>query len=111
MKILSKKGFVDLIESIEKEGKISRRELDEMVHACIEEVLVMLFGKQIAPVLENSLEIDDPKNDFDSSRMMEKLDTLFGNDAKSIRAMITGMILTKYHQQEFMKNLGVPATP
>lgn len=43
--------------------------------------------------------------------MMEKLDMLFGNDAKSIRAMITGMILTKYHRQEFKKNLGVPATP
>jgi hypothetical protein len=112
MKILSKKEFVDLIESIEKEGKISRRNLDDMVHACIGEVLVMLFGKQIAPVLENSLEIDDlKKNDFDSARVMEKLDMLFGNDAKSIRAMIAGMILTKYHQQEFMKNLGLPAAP
>lgn len=112
MKIFSKKGFVDLIERIEKEGKISRRDLDDMVHACIEEVLEMLFGKQIAPVLKNSLEIDDPKkNGFDPVRVMEKLDMLFGNDAKSIRAMIAGMILTKYHQQEFMKNLGLPATP
>lgn len=111
MKIFSKKGFVDLLESIEKEGKISRRDLDEMVHACVGEVLVMLFGKQIAPILENSLEIDDlKKNDFDLVRVMEKLDMLFGIDAKSIRAMIAGMILTKYHQQEFMKNLGLPAT-
>ena len=111
MKIFSKNGFFDLIESIEKEGKISRRDLDEMVHSCVEEVLVMLFGKQIAPVLENSLEIDDLNNDFDSARVMEKLDMLFGNDAKSIRAMIAGMTLTKYHQQEFMKNLGLLAAP
>ena len=111
MKILSKKGFADLIESVEKEGKISRRDLDKMVHSCVEEVLVMLFGKQIAPILENCLEIDDPSNDFDSARVMEKLDMLFGNDAKSIRAMIAGMIITKYHQQEFMKNLGLQAAP
>jgi hypothetical protein len=111
MKIFRINGFVDLIESIEKEGKISSGDLDDMVHACIEEVLVMLFGKQIAPILENSLEIDDlKKNDFDSVRVMEKLDMLFGNDAKSIRAMIAGMILTKYHQKELMKNLGLLAT-
>lgn len=61
MKIFSKKGFLELIESIEKESKISRIDRNEMVHACIEEVLVMLFGKQIAPVLENSLEMDDLK--------------------------------------------------
>lgn len=43
--------------------------------------------------------------------MMEKLDMLFGNDAKSIRAMIAVMILMKYYRQKFMKNLGLPATP
>ena len=111
MKIFSKKGFVDLIESIDQEGKISRSDLNSMVHTCIEEVLEMLFGKQIALVLESSLKIDDSKmNGFDPVRVMEKLEMLFGNDAKSMRAMIAGMILTKYHQQEFMKNLGLPAT-
>lgn len=109
--IYSKNGFVELIRVFEQEGKMSRWDLEKMISESIREVLEMLFGKQIAPVVEDSLEPKDPeKKDFDPVQFMEKLEMLFGNDAKSIRIMIAGKMLTQYHRQEFMKNLGLPVT-
>lgn len=108
--VYGKKGFTKLINKFEKEGELSPKELEEMIRDSIREVLEIVFGKQIAPVLEDSLKIYELQDDeeFDPKIFMEKLDMLFGNDAKSIMMMIEGRMITKYHHLEFMRNLGLP---
>lgn len=108
LNIYCRRGFTDLIKTLKDENKMSSVDLEKLILESIREVLGMLFGKQIAPVIEGSLEIDDEKDGFDPARFIERLEMLFGKDAGSVRIMIEGKMLTKYHQQEFMKNLGLP---
>jgi hypothetical protein len=109
--VFGKEGFEVFIRSFEKDGKMSPMDLRRMILESIGEVLEMVFGKQIAQVLEGSLEVDTKNNmDFDSVHFTEKLETLFGNDAKHIRMMVEGKILTNYYYHEFMKNIGLPIT-
>ncbi len=109
--VFGKGGFEEFIRSLERDSKMSPLDLRRMILESIREILEMVFGNQIAQVLESSLEVDTKNNtDFDPVYFTDKLETLFGKDAKCIRMMVEGKIITNYYYQEFMKNIGLPIT-
>lgn len=108
----SAEEFVELVETFEKDDRMSRWDLNRMILDSIREILGMVYSREIAKFIEGTLDLDalEDEEDFDPAHFVKKLKMVFGKDERHIRMMVTGRMLTKYHHHEFMENIGSPIT-
>jgi hypothetical protein len=92
------------------EGKVDKGTLNRILQESVNDALKMAFGEKLAAVVEEILDLVDSGmgGEMKTCGFEEKLESLFGADARSIEMMIKGQLLTKYYQMEFDKKMAIP---
>jgi hypothetical protein len=91
------------------EGKVDQGALNRILQESVSDALKTAFGEKLVDVVEEILDIFDPdlSGVIDTHGFEEKLESLFGSDARSIEMMIKGQLLTRYYQLEFNRKMAV----
>ena len=92
------------------EGKVDRDTLNKILQESVSDALKMAFGEKLVDVVEEILDIFDPdvSGAIETREFEEKLENLFGAEARALEMMIKGQLMTRYYQQEFNRKIAIP---